>query len=108
MDALNDDADLAVPLLADRFGVEDMLTARKDKTFMASLLYYFGVLTLVGRGALGKLRLQIPNQVIRRLYVERLQALLSPEAEHHAEGQHAAETLYKTGDLQPVCDFIEQ
>ncbi|MGH9847099.1 MAG: AAA family ATPase, partial [Blastocatellia bacterium] len=41
-------------------------------------------------------------------YVERLQALLSPEAEHHAEGQHAAETLYKTGDLQPVCDFIEQ
>ncbi len=108
VDALNDEADLAVPVLADRFGVEDVLTVRKDSDFMASLLYYFGALTLVGRGALGKLQLRIPNLVIRRLYVERLLALLLPEAEAHQEGQRATETLYQTGDLQPLCDFIEQ
>ena len=106
--ALNDADDLAVPFLADRFGVEDVLAARKDTDFMASLLYYFGVLTLVGRGALRKLQLRIPNLVIRRLYVERLQALLLPEAEDQQEGLRAAETLYQTGDLQPLCDFIEQ
>jgi len=106
--ALNDAPDLAVTFLADRFGVEDVLAARKDADFMASLLYYFGVLTLVGRGALRKLQLRIPNLVIRRLYVERLQALLLPEAEDQQEGQRAAETFYQTGFPQPLCDFIEQ
>ncbi|MGH9839363.1 MAG: AAA family ATPase [Blastocatellia bacterium] len=108
VDALNDDDDLSVPVLADRFGVEDLLTQPKDADFMASLLYYFGVLTLAGRGALGKLQLRIPNQVIRRLYVERLQALLLPDADEQKEGQRAAETLYQMGELQPLCDFIEQ
>jgi hypothetical protein len=106
--ALQNEPEISVPVLADRFGVEDVLTARKDADFMASLLYYFGVLTLAGRGALGKLLLRIPNLVIRRLYVERLQALLLPEAEDREEGRRAAETLYQTGDLQPLCDFIEQ
>jgi hypothetical protein len=39
MDALKDDADLAVQVLADRFGVEDLLAVRQGKQFMASLLY---------------------------------------------------------------------
>jgi hypothetical protein len=108
VDALEDQPDLSVPVLADRFGVEDLLTVQKDREFMASLLYYFGVLTLVGRGALGKLQLRIPNLVMRKLYVERLVALLLPDREKQQEGQRAAETLYQTGDLQPLCDFLEQ
>jgi hypothetical protein len=106
--ALEDDADLSVHALAGRFGVEDVTLLQKDKTFMASLLYYFGVLTLAGRGALGKLLLRIPNLVIRGLYVERLRALLLPEAEDQQAGQLAAETLYQSGDLGPLCDFVEQ
>ena len=108
VDALHDDADLSVSFLADRFGVEDMTTLQKDTTFMASLLYYFGALTIIERGALRKLQLRIPNLVIRRLYVERLQALLLPEAEDQKAGRLAAETLYQTGNLQPLCDFMEQ
>lgn len=108
VDALNDDADLAVPVLADRFGVEDVLAARKDTAFMASLLYYFGVLTLFGRNAYRELQLRIPNLVIRRLYLERLQALLLPEAEDQEEGRRAAQVLQRTGEFQPLCDFIEQ
>ncbi len=108
VDALNDDAGLSVPVLADRFGVEDLLTLPKDADFMASLLYYFGVLTLVGRGALGKLQLRVPNLVIRKLYVERLQALLLPNQQDQQDARRAAETLYQTGDLQPLCDFVEQ
>jgi len=108
VDALQDDADLSVPQLADRFGVEDVLAARKDTAFMASLLYYFGVLTLVGRNAYRELQLRIPNLVIRELYLERLQALLLPEAGDQQEGQRAAQALQRTGDLQPLCEFIEQ
>ncbi len=107
VDALQDDASLSVPVLADRFGVEDLLTARQDRSFMVSLLYYFGVLTLVRRDVVGKLQLRIPNLVMRKLYVERLQALLLPQSEQN-QVQQAAETLYQTGNLQPVCEFIEQ
>jgi hypothetical protein len=107
VDALDDDADLAVPVLANRFGVEDLRTATQDRTFMASLLYYFGVLTLIGRGNLGKLRLRIPNLVMRKLYVERLRALLLPQPDQN-EAERAAEILYQTGDLKPLCEFVEQ
>jgi hypothetical protein len=108
VDALNDDASLSVPRLANRFGVEDMLTAARDAVFMASLLYFFGVLTLAGRNAIRNLQLRIPNLVIRGLYVERLRALLLPEAEDQQDARLAAETLFQTGDLQPLCDFMEQ
>jgi hypothetical protein len=107
VDALQDDASLSVPVLSDRFGVEDMLTARKDRQFMASLLYYFGVLTLNGRGPLRKLLLRIPNLAMRKLYIERLQALLLPQAEED-DARQAAETVYLTGDLGPLCEFVEQ
>jgi hypothetical protein len=106
--ALEDDADLSVPQLAHRFGVEDVLTLQKDANFMTSLLYYFGALTLVGRGAYRELQLRIPNLVIRRLYFERLQALLLPDAEERKEGVRAAQALERTGALGPLCDFIER
>jgi hypothetical protein len=106
--ALEDDAELAVSSLADRFGVKDAIALQKDTTFMASLLYYFGALTLAGRDAYGDLRLRIPNLVVRGLYVERLRALLLPETADQQEGLHAVRTLQRTGDPRLLCDFIEQ
>lgn len=93
--------------LADRFGVEDMLKATKDHPFMASLLYYLGVLTIDSSNAMRRLRLRIPNLVIQQLYVERLQETLLPAYEDRETIRAAAEHFYQTGDLQPVCDFIE-
>ncbi|HRY15436.1 MAG: AAA family ATPase [Candidatus Competibacteraceae bacterium] len=106
--ALNEAEPLAVAQLSSRFGVQDMLTAPRDPGFLASLLYYFGVLTLAGRDALGKLLLTIPNQVIRKLYVERLQEQLLPDYNDQAQRQAVVEHFYTTGDLTPLCDFIEQ
>ena len=106
--ALNDAEPLAVAQLVNRFGVQDMLTAPRDPDFLATLLYYFGVLTLAGRDALGKLQLAIPNQVIRKLYVERLQEQTLPRYEDQEQRQRVVERFYATGDLGPLCDLLEQ
>ena len=106
--ALNEREPLAVAQLVNRFGVQDMLTAPRDPDFLATLLYYFGVLTLAGRDALGKLQLAIPNQVIRKLYVERLQEQTLPHYEQQEQRQRVVERFYATGDLGPLCDLLEQ
>ena len=105
--ALDEEHPPAIAALADRFGVEQMLHTVKDNTFMVSLLYYFGVLTLAGRTSLGKLAFRIPNLVVRRLYVEQLRDMLLPDL-NRDEAVRAAEALYGTGDMQPLCDFMEQ
>ena len=106
--ALNPIEPLTVAQLANRFGVQEMLAAPKDPAFLASLLHYFGVLTLAGRDASGKLALTIPNQVIRNLYVERLQESLLPDYTDQEQRQRVVERFYGTGDPGPLGDFIEQ
>ena len=108
LDALTEAEPVHVPRLADRFGVEDMLHAPKDTGFVASLLYYFGILTLGGVTPFGELVLTIPNLVIRKLYAESIKELLLPEGKENDLARRAAEALYQRGDLQPLCDFVEQ
>ena len=79
-----------------------------DQPFMASLLYYFGVLTLGGQGILRQTILQIPNLVARALYVERLRERWLPTYEDRQTILRLAETVYLTGDLAPLVEFIEQ
>jgi hypothetical protein len=102
-EALTGAEPLTVPALANRFGVADLPTLRQDRAFMASLLYYFGVLTLAGRDVYRELLLRIPNLVVRRLYLERLQVLLLPEPEAQQEGRRAAQLLQRGGDSQPLA-----
>ena len=106
--ALNESEPLAVAQLVNRFGVQDMLTAPRDPDFLITLLYYFGVLTLAGRNEWGELILTIPNQVIRKLYVERLQEQILPAYDDQAQRQMLCRRFYATGDLGPLCDFLEQ
>nr|VFK66039.1 MAG: Predicted AAA-ATPase [Candidatus Kentron sp. UNK]VFK71708.1 MAG: Predicted AAA-ATPase [Candidatus Kentron sp. UNK] len=107
-DALVGEEPVQVRELADRFGVEDMLHAPKDTAFVASLLYYFGILTLGGVTPFGELTLTIPNLVIRKLYAESIQEMLLPKGADADMARQAANALYQRGDIQPLCDFIEQ
>jgi len=93
--------------LENKFGVEDMLFASKDQSFMASLLYYLGVVTLGKRDAMGRFSLQIPNLVIRSLYVERLKEQLLPQYEDKETIRQVSEQFYHSGTIEPLCDFIE-
>jgi hypothetical protein len=107
--ALQEDPLLALQEVEEHFGVERMLAAEHGTGFMASLLYYFGVLTLTAvRTSDGKSILRIPNQVARKLYAERICELLLPDVATRKEGSTAADILCHQGDPQPLCDFIEQ
>jgi len=55
----------------------------------------------------GRLVLRIPNLVIRRLYVERIRDATLPEYEDRETSRSAAEHFYTSGDLEPLCAFIE-
>ena len=105
--ALAEKEPVAIYELEDRFGVADLLSTDQDRQFFASLLYYLGVLTLGQIDEKGKLILKIPNLVVRKLYVEHLQKKLLPNSER-TEAKRVAETLCSTGDIEPLCDFIEQ
>ncbi len=106
--ALNGEEGILISQLAKRFGVADVLIAVKDEPFMASLLYYFGILTLTGVGILGKSILNIPNLVARSLYVERLREMWLPTYEDRQTIPRLAETVYLQGDLAPLVAFIEE
>lgn len=108
--ALGGDEPLAVEQLSERFGVEDMIHGVKDQTFMLSLLFYFGMLTLTSDSShLGKQLLTIPNLVARKLYIERLrECLLRPDFDAREDIDRAVERFISAGDLQLLCDFIEQ
>ncbi len=108
MQALNDAASLSANLLVGRFGVQDVRAAQQDVKFMVSLFYFLGMLTLSETNAFGDLPMRIPNLVIRKLYLERLQESLLPVAADQIASWQAAQHLQRSGDLQPVCDFIEQ
>jgi hypothetical protein len=107
LDALTNATPVSVTQLEDRFSVERLWHPKTDNKFLGSLLYYFGVLTLGGTDELGKLILKIPNLVVRHLYVERLQELLLPTFDDSQAVEQVAERFYATGNLQPVCEFIE-
>ncbi len=103
-----EDRRVVVSELADRFGVREMLTDRsKDRLFMVSFLYFFGVLTIRGMTPAGEIELGVPNLVMRKLYVERLQTLLLPDPWDRDEGSLAAKKLYQNGDMADLCEFVE-
>lgn len=109
LDLMKEDHSLIISDLSDRFGIQQMLTDKsKDFIFMTSFLYYFGVLTIDGQTEEGKLILRVPNLVTRGLYVERIQQMLLPEPADRDDGVFAAEQLYTKGDMDPLCEFVEQ
>jgi hypothetical protein len=108
-DALRDENDLRLEELADRFGVEDILHAAKDKKFMVSLLYFFGVLTLSEkRTEFEEHVFRVPNLAIRKLYVERLKESMLATGGELDDARAAAKELYQRGEMKPLCEFIER
>jgi len=109
LDLMRKNHSLIISDLSDRFGIDQMLTDRsKDFVFMSSFLYYFGVLTIDDETEEGELILNVPNLVTRSFYVERIQQMLLPEPVDRDDGVFAAKQLYTKGNMEPLCEFVEQ
>ena len=75
---LDEESTITLDVLETRFGVEKLADLQQDESYLLSLLYYFGVLTIVDTDILGKLTLGIPNLVTRALYVDELRQRILP------------------------------
>ena len=108
LDITREKTPVTVTDIADRFGIREMLRdSSKDHAFLASFLYYFGVLTIAGETAEGDLMLTVPNLVMRGLYVDKIREMLLPEPGERDDGRAAAKMLYAEGDMGPLCEFVE-
>ncbi|QEP42697.1 AAA family ATPase [Ectothiorhodospiraceae bacterium BW-2] len=106
--ALNPQQPLQVEKLVQDFGVAAMLKDPSDASFIISLLVYFGVLTIDSVTLLGELTVTIPNQVVRSLYIDRIQQQLLNGYEDNNRQQAVAKQLYTEAEFEPLADFIEQ
>jgi hypothetical protein len=103
------DNQIVIKKLENRFGIKRMFdNTSKDFIFMASFLYYFGVLTMADSTETGERLLRTPNLVIQSLYIDVVREKLLPEPLERDKGVNAAKLLYQKGDIEPVCEFIEQ
>lgn len=104
---LNEQQALTIPQLENQFGMEKLRNLKNDPNYMIALLYFFGVLTISGRGVIGELILSVPNLVIQGLYIDELKERLLPDGMERFMLQQMAEQFYQTADLQPLAEFIE-
>jgi hypothetical protein len=90
------------------FGIDDMLKdVSKDKKFITSFLYYFGILTIAEETDDLKVRLKIPNMAVKSLYAEKILNILIENPMERDKGREAAELVYQKGDIKPLCEFVE-
>jgi hypothetical protein len=105
-DLLASDQAVEVSTLEERFTLADLLERElQGETFLASFLYYFGMLTLAGETPQRKLRLVPPNLVVKTLYVDSVRRYLGLHAE---EARAPSAALTADGDIQPLLEYVEQ
>lgn len=94
--------------IAKSFGIDDMiLDTSRDKKFLTSFLYYFGILTIAEETPDLQIKLKIPNMVVKSLYAEKLCKILLPNPMERDKGKDAAMLVYQKGDIKPLCEFVE-
>ena len=100
---------LEIRQLLDRFTLRTLLErSAQDASFLGSYLFYLGMLTLrAGRTAARTLELEVPNEVVRGLYVERIREILMPAGASRTTADEILFAFLRDGDLLPLLDFIE-
>jgi len=98
-----------IPALVDKFGLSAMLDpAVQDRSFLTSFLWYSGVLTLGRDSRKNELSMEVPNLVIKRLYVEQTRLSLLSDPQIRDQGMDMARELCKRGQMAPLVSFIEE
>ncbi len=98
---------LTLPYLEAQFGVEHLQRLQNESSFIVSLMYFFGILTIRGVAGLGNLVMGVPNLVIQALYVEQLQHHALPRPQERELPYQLAEAFYQSADLEPLANYME-
>ena len=108
LDLVQSGQPLEVIELEESFTLRAMLDrSSQDRSFLASYLYYVGMLTLAGESPRGRLRLEPPNLVVRKLYVDEIQRFLLPDGSERGAGEASALKLLAEGEIEPLLRFVE-
>ncbi len=105
---MNEEQPLTLPYLEAQFGVVHVKKLQEDSRYMASLMYFLGILTVQAVGELGELQLGIPNLTIRALYVQQLLEQALPHPNDQQSVEELAKAFYQNADLDPLADYMEQ
>lgn len=104
---LDEENPLTLPYLEAQFGSEYLGKLQQDSRHIASLMYFFGILTIRDVVGLGKLVMGVPNLVIRALYVEQLLNHALPQPKDQELPRQLAEDFYQSADLKPLANYME-
>jgi len=100
---------ITIPKIEDRFTLSAMLDqSSQDYTFMVSYLYYFGMLTIVGKSPIRYLLLEPPNLVVKNLYVNQVLRYLLPAGVDRSESAEIAANFFIDNNLNPIIKFVEE
>ncbi len=100
-----DDGTIGISKLEKSFSLDDLTTRlKKDPRVVVSFLYYMGLLTQTDV----PFRLQIPNLVVHKLFLDRLLEIFLPDAGDSSGAQEIAMDFFRGGDLRPLLRFFEE
>ncbi len=109
IDLIRREQPLEIRQLHDRFTLKELLErSAQDTSFLGSYLFYLGMLTLRRRQTEAKtVELEVPNEVMHGLYVERIRKILMPLGTSRSTADALLFAFLRNGDLEPFLDFIE-
>ncbi|ETR72560.1 MAG: AAA-ATPase-like protein [Candidatus Magnetoglobus multicellularis str. Araruama] len=101
--------DVQIPEIIDQFGLKSMLDgSEQDISFIVSYLWYGGVVSIKEETAFGDLKLNVPNLVIKKLYVDQYKSTLLPTAQIKNESAEVHKELIERSDMSPLVQFVEK
>ncbi|ETR66759.1 MAG: AAA-ATPase-like protein [Candidatus Magnetoglobus multicellularis str. Araruama] len=107
IDVLQTNTPIQIPDIEDRFTLSAMLDqSAQDHTFMASYLYYFGMLTIAGQTQNRHILLEPPNLVIKNLYANQVLRFLLPIGADRSLSSEQVMHFFNHHDLAPLIQFI--
>ncbi len=109
VDLIRREEPLEIRQLHDRFTLKELLEpSAQDASFLGSYLYYFGMLTLKPEETAAQtVELEVPNEVVHGLYVERIRRILMPLGASRSAADAILFAFLRTGDVEPLLDFVE-
>jgi hypothetical protein len=99
-----EEGEVRISRLINKFNLKELITLeKKDEKYLASYLYYFGMLTIKTKEF--KFHLTIPNNVIKRLFFERLKIIFL--GDENLSLEESETRLFKERDIEWICRFME-